>query len=55
MQIGQFQTTLYADHAYLSFFYISLISLENRLNMELITIGCVKKVVIKLCKIQLQP
>ena len=38
MQIGQLQTTLYADDTYLSLSDILLISLENRVNMELVTI-----------------
>ena len=52
MQIGQFQTTLYTDDTYLSLSDILLIPLENKVNMELITIdhGLRKKIVIKLCK-----
>ena len=47
MQIGQFQTTLYADHTHLSLSAFSLISFKislifkvffNLVNMELITI-----------------
>ena len=38
MELGQLQTTLYADDTYLSLFNILLISLENRVNTELITI-----------------
>ena len=37
MQIGQFQATLYADDTDLSLSDFSLISLKNRVNMELIT------------------